>query len=81
KSMEGERLGDAFEFAKAKLQPTLIMNFKVWPLANLLVFSVVPSQYRTPFVNCVSLGWSTFLSGMNSKKLQRTRETGDATAG
>ncbi|KAE8957902.1 hypothetical protein PF011_g30974, partial [Phytophthora fragariae] len=64
KSMEGERLGDAFEFAKAKLQPTLIMNFKVWPLANLLVFSVVPSQYRTPFVNCVSLGWSTFLSGM-----------------
>ncbi|KAE8966491.1 hypothetical protein PF011_g27915 [Phytophthora fragariae] len=57
------------------------MNFKVWPLANLLVFSVVPSQYRTPFVNCVSLGWSTFLSGMNSKKLQRTRETGDATAG
>ncbi|KAE9036262.1 hypothetical protein PR003_g7359 [Phytophthora rubi] len=81
KSMEGERLGDAFEFAKAKLQPTLIMNFKVWPLANLLVFSVVPFQYRTPFVNCVSLGWSTFLSGMASKKLQRTQETGDATAG
>ncbi|KAG1691443.1 hypothetical protein DVH05_026933 [Phytophthora capsici] len=67
KSMEGERLSDAFDIAKAKLEPTLTMNYKVWPLANVLVFTVVPFQYRTPFVNCVSLGWSTFLSGMASK--------------
>ncbi|KAG6598054.1 Adenosine deaminase [Phytophthora cinnamomi] len=80
KSMEGERLGDAFEIAKAKLQPTLSMNYKVWPLANLMVFSVVPFQYRTPFVNCVSLGWSTFLSGMANKKLQSAQEAGDAVA-
>ncbi|KAH7476295.1 Protein sym1 [Phytophthora ramorum] len=70
KSMEGERLSDAFAVAKDKLQPTLSMNYKIWPLANLMVFALVPFQYRTPFVNCVSLGWSTFLSGMASKKVK-----------
>ncbi|KAL3668401.1 hypothetical protein V7S43_006489 [Phytophthora oleae] len=74
KSMEGERLSDAFDIAKAKLQPTLTMNYKVWPLANVLVFTLVPFQYRTPFVNCVSLGWSTFLSGMASTKNNKTQE-------
>ncbi|GMF30243.1 unnamed protein product [Phytophthora fragariaefolia] len=82
KSMEGESLADAFEIAKNKLHPTLAMNYKVWPLANLMVFSVVPFQYRTPFVNCVSLGWSTFLSGMaSSKKLQKAQNTDEVIAG
>ncbi|RLN55900.1 hypothetical protein BBJ29_005275 [Phytophthora kernoviae] len=52
KSLEGTSVNDAFEVAKAKLQPTLSMNYR----------------YRTPFVNCVSLGWSTFLSGMANNK-------------
>ncbi|KAG7393400.1 hypothetical protein PHYPSEUDO_009604 [Phytophthora pseudosyringae] len=76
KSMEGERLGDAFEIAKAKLQPTLAMNYKVWPAANLMVFALIPFQYRTPFVNCVSVGWSTFLSGMASKATKDAQEVG-----
>jgi protein Mpv17 len=77
KSMEGERLSDAFDVAKAKLRPTMEMNYKVWPLANLMVFTLVPFQYRTPFVNCVSLGWSTFLSMMNSNKLKSVEEAED----
>ncbi|KAI9993867.1 hypothetical protein PInf_016388 [Phytophthora infestans] len=36
KSMEGERLSDAFEIAKTKLYPTMAMNYKVWPVANLI---------------------------------------------
>ncbi|RLN86814.1 hypothetical protein BBJ28_00018464 [Nothophytophthora sp. Chile5] len=67
--MEGDTVGDAFEVAKAKLPPTLATNYMVWPAANVVVFAFVPLQYRTPFVNCVSLGWSTFLSGMSSKTI------------
>ncbi|KAG3110168.1 hypothetical protein PI124_g11317 [Phytophthora idaei] len=80
KSMEGERLSDAFEIAKAKLQPTLTMSYKVWPVGNLMVFTLIPLQYRTPFVNCVSLGWSTFLSGMASQKIKDDQEVGNAMA-
>ncbi|ETM55912.1 hypothetical protein L914_00906 [Phytophthora nicotianae] len=78
KSMEGERLSDAFEIAKTKLYPTMTMNYKVWPVANLMVFTLIPFQYRTPFVNCVSLGWSTYLSGMASKKITEDQEVGNA---
>ncbi|OWZ19628.1 hypothetical protein PHMEG_0006100 [Phytophthora megakarya] len=74
KKLEGERLSDAFEIAKTKFQPTLLMNYKVWPVANLIMFTLVPFHYRTPFVNCVSLGWSTFLSGMANKKISDTQE-------
>ncbi|GMF19088.1 unnamed protein product [Phytophthora lilii] len=81
KSMEGERLSNAFEIAKAKLQPTLTINYKVWPLANLMVFTLVPFQYRTPFVNCVSLGWSTFLSGMASMKTKDAVNANDVIVG
>ncbi|KAG6964588.1 hypothetical protein JG688_00007643 [Phytophthora aleatoria] len=80
KRMEGERLSDAFEIAKAKLQPTLTMSYKVWPVANHMVFTLIPLQYRTPFVNCVSLGWSTFLSGMASQKIKDDQEVGNAMA-
>ncbi|KAG7399202.1 hypothetical protein PHYBOEH_009368 [Phytophthora boehmeriae] len=74
KSLEGASVSDAFDFAKAKLQPTLSMSYRIWPLANVLVFTVVPFQYRTPFVNCVTLGWSTFLSGMANKKVNTAQE-------
>ncbi|EEY61368.1 uncharacterized protein PITG_01661 [Phytophthora infestans T30-4] len=74
KSMEGERLSDAFEIAKTKLYPTMAMNYKVWPVANLMVFTLIPFQYRTPFVNCVSLGWSTFLSRMASNRIKEDHE-------
>ncbi|CAH0483081.1 unnamed protein product [Peronospora belbahrii] len=73
KTMEGKQLSDAVELATAKLQPTLAMNYKVWPAANVMVFTLVPFHYRTPFVNFVSLGWSTYLSIMankTSKKMQ-----------
>ncbi|RMX63400.1 hypothetical protein DD238_007619 [Peronospora effusa] len=77
KTMEGARLSDAVDFATANLPPTLVMSYKVWPVANLVVFSLVPLQYRTPFVNCVSLGWSTFLSIIANKKSKNSQDVED----
>jgi len=37
-------------------------NYKLWPAAQLLNFSFVPSAHRVLFVNVVSVGWNTFLA-------------------
>ncbi|KAL3668403.1 hypothetical protein V7S43_006491 [Phytophthora oleae] len=66
KSMEGEPVSDAFEVAKLKLPPTLLADYMLWPAANVIIFGLVPFHYRTPLTHCVSLVWSTFLSGMAS---------------
>ncbi|GMF19084.1 unnamed protein product [Phytophthora lilii] len=70
KSMEGEPVSDAFEVAKLKLPPTLLADYMLWPAANMIIFGLVPLHYRTPLTHCVSLVWSTFLSGMASHEAE-----------
>ncbi|KAG6598126.1 Mpv17 protein [Phytophthora cinnamomi] len=70
KSMEGEPVSDAFEVAKLKLPPTLLADYMLWPAANVIIFGLVPLHYRTPLTHCVSLVWSTFLSGMASHEAE-----------
>ncbi|RGB34606.1 hypothetical protein C1646_624383 [Rhizophagus diaphanus] len=55
-----EKLGDTFV-------PTLINNYKLWPAVQLLNFHFIPLNYRTLVVNCVALGWNTYLSVINKK--------------
>jgi hypothetical protein len=79
KCMEGEPVGESFEVAKAKLPPTLLADYMLWPAANAIIFGLVPLHYRTPLTHCVSLVWSAFLSGMASHeppKLTTPWETG-----
>ncbi|CEG47803.1 hypothetical protein L915_00913 [Plasmopara halstedii] len=64
KCMEGEPFNDSFQIAKAKLPPTLLADYMLWPAANAIIFGLVPLHYRTPLTHCVSLVWSTFLSKM-----------------
>ncbi|KAG3027616.1 hypothetical protein JG687_00008328 [Phytophthora cactorum] len=66
KCMEGEPLHESFQVAKAKLPPTLLVDYMLWPAANAVIFGLVPLHYRTPLTHCVSLVWSTFLSEMAS---------------
>lgn len=34
----------------------------VWPIANIINFRYIPSQYRVLYVNVIGLGWNTYLS-------------------
>jgi protein Mpv17 len=34
----------------------------VWPIANIINFRYIPSQYRVLYVNLIGLGWNTYLS-------------------
>ncbi|KAI3438018.1 hypothetical protein D9Q98_000461 [Chlorella vulgaris] len=42
--------------------PTMIANYAVWPLAHLINFRYVPSDWRILFNNVIAIGWTTYLS-------------------
>ena len=41
---------------------TWIADCAVWPIANLMNFSIIPLNYRPSFVGIVQLFWLTYLS-------------------
>ncbi|KAL4504130.1 hypothetical protein ABPG72_020968 [Tetrahymena utriculariae] len=47
---------------KEKSFETMIANWKLWPAAQMINFSVVPIPYRVLFANFVGLIWNIYLS-------------------
>lgn len=43
----------------------LMMNEKVWTIAQAVNFELIPVEYQVLFVNAVSIGWNTYLSLSN----------------
>ncbi|GAB0493023.1 hypothetical protein MMPV_004295 [Pyropia vietnamensis] len=64
---EGGQLGDVREAVASKLPSTLIASWKVWPLAHVINFGVIPLGLRVLYVNAVSTAWIAFLSMTASK--------------
>ncbi|KAK0066102.1 protein Mpv17 [Biomphalaria pfeifferi] len=64
--------GETIQEIKNKFQkeffPLLFTSYKVWPLAQLINFYVLPLQHRVLFVNCVALGWNTYLAWVTERK-------------
>ena len=48
---------------------TLLVNWRLWPLANTLNFWLVPPPLRVLYSNCVSVVWEIYLSRQVNKKL------------
>jgi len=46
-----------------EMWPMLINNWKLWPAANFINFSLVPPQLRVLFANFVAIFWNIYLSG------------------
>lgn len=59
-----EAIKHKFKFAYI---PTLIANYKVWPLVQMVNFYLIPLPYRVPFVNIIALGWNAYVSVLNSR--------------
>jgi len=53
---------------KTKYISTLVANWKVWVLPQILNFGVVPPAFRVSFANCVALLWNIILSIIANKK-------------
>lgn len=47
---------------QAKFWPTLAANYAIWPLAHIINFKFVPSQFRILYNNVVCVAWLTYLS-------------------
>lgn len=50
----------------AKFRDTLLTNWSVWPIFQIVNFSLVPLPFRVSAVNVVSVLWNAFLSNTNS---------------
>lgn len=53
---------DALTMVRSSIWATLLVCWKIWPLANLLNFAFVPVNLRVLFLNFVGLGWNIYLS-------------------
>ncbi|KAF9901331.1 hypothetical protein EC991_006258 [Linnemannia zychae] len=66
--------GGSLQQIKDKLNntfiPTLKANYLVWPMVQLVNFSVMPLQLRLPFVSVVGIAWNAYLSLMNTRGQQ-----------
>lgn len=48
----------------------LLNNYKLWPATQIINFYIVPFQHRILVVNCVALGWNTYLAWKANHKLE-----------
>jgi len=46
----------------------VVMNYKIWPLAQVINFRFIPVQHQVLFANFVALFWNTYLSFATNKK-------------
>ncbi|CAM9643416.1 unnamed protein product, partial [Hapterophycus canaliculatus] len=47
---------------RSNIVGTMIVCWKLWPVANLINFAFVPAKLRVLFMNFVGLGWNIYLS-------------------
>ena len=52
---------------KDKLWPTMLTNWKIWPVSMYLIFNYAPIQFRVVLANIVGLFWNMYLSYMQFK--------------
>ena len=62
--MEGKTLEDGKKSVREKLWPSLLTNWKVWPLVQFLNFYLIPLRYHLLVVNTVAVWWNAYMSWM-----------------
>ncbi|KIL71044.1 hypothetical protein M378DRAFT_189581 [Amanita muscaria Koide BX008] len=66
--MEGRDPAQIREKMQDLFAPTILTNWKVWPLAQLVNFRYIPLPYRIPFQSTCGVFWTLYLSIINSKE-------------
>lgn len=61
---EGKSLQGTKDELCQKLWPTFLTNMKVWPLLQLINFTIVPPQLQVFYVNFMQIWWNAYLSFM-----------------
>ncbi|CDW91795.1 mpv17 pmp22 family protein [Stylonychia lemnae] len=66
--IEGKPFQQSIEDLKNKFIPTMITNYKIWPLANFINFTFIPIQYQVLWANMISLLFNACLSFIHNNK-------------
>lgn len=67
-AMEQKSVDETKQIIKDKTLPTLIINWKIWPIAQMINMYFVPVSLRVLFLNVVGLGYNTILSRIANTK-------------
>ena len=73
-TMNGVNINQSIKDTFQKLPSCMIANWKLWPLAQALNFTIVPPPYRVLFANSVGIIWNTYLSFIQNNKPNKTEE-------
>ena len=60
--LDGASLTKAGARVEENLVEAWLMDCKVWPFANFLAFSMVPTIFRPSFIGVVQVGWQAYMS-------------------
>ncbi|CAN0046810.1 unnamed protein product [Pylaiella littoralis] len=58
-------VGEAKSNLNETFLSTWIMDWKVWPAANLIMFRFIPSSYRPSFASMVQVAWQAYMSSVS----------------
>ncbi|XP_019089223.1 PREDICTED: protein SYM1-like isoform X2 [Camelina sativa] len=61
---------DIFSEIKPTFWPMITAGWKLWPLAHLVTYGVVPVDQRLLWVDCIELIWVTILSTYSNEKAE-----------
>ncbi|KAI5716402.1 hypothetical protein M8J76_005868 [Diaphorina citri] len=64
--LEGRSPADGWAEVREKLWPTYRVGAVVWPVAQMINYTVIAEKNRLGFMSACSLMWSTFLAYMKS---------------
>ncbi|XP_019084147.1 PREDICTED: protein SYM1 isoform X2 [Camelina sativa] len=61
---------DIFSEIKTTFWPMITAGWKLWPLAHLVTYGVIPVDQRLLWVDCIELIWVTILSTYSNEKAE-----------
>ena len=60
--LERENFKLMFKFSREKYFGSLLANYKIWTIPQIININLVPAQYRVLFANLVALIWNFYLA-------------------
>ena len=69
--LQGRGLDSALATIQTRYQPSLIANWKIWTIPQILNLSLVPVKFRVLVANLVAFIWNIYLSSKSQNKITK----------
>ncbi|KAH8927219.1 hypothetical protein BT69DRAFT_1278209 [Atractiella rhizophila] len=75
--LEGMEIPDIWEKFKELYFKILLVNWRIWPIIQLINFRYLPLRYRVPYSASMGVLWTIYLSYINSQSITPPIELGE----